>query len=224
MTTAFAVHLGVRHYGRRDNGFFARDLPVSMSEAANAFHRFAERRGFASTLLLDGTATFANLRQRVVDARHSLVAGDTFFVTFCGYGIGPSDVHGWILYDRPLRFESLFLDLCAMRQGVRVAVISMSCFAGWPPPGAASAMPGGASVVHLAACGAGELLSAHTTFAFDVVNACERNPRISFDELVMNLPHDDATPQVVHLGPRDAALRPFAVTHPRRAAARSLRA
>jgi len=231
MMNASAIHLGVRRYDRRDNGYLAPDLPAATLRSAEAFHRLAMQRGFESTLLLDEQVTFASLRDWVVKTVRRARTGATVMITFSGYGfnpylVAPSDAHGWILYDRPLRFESLFLDLCAMRRGVRVAVISMSCFAGWPPPGAAGAMSktGGASVVHLAACGGDELLSAHTTFAFDVVNACERRPPITFEELVAELPREGATPQVVRLGPRDAALRPFAITHPRGAAARSLRA
>jgi len=215
----FAIHLGVRRYDRRDNGNFAPDLPPSMLESAEALQRFGAGRRFISplgaetNLLLDSDATLFNLRRLVVAASEQMRAGDSLLVTFCGYGIlpdiaGPHGIRGWLLYDLPLRFESLFADLCAMPKGARVVVISISCFAGWPSSEKAAVEfhRDGATVVHIAGCGGDELLSAHTTFAFDLVAALDGHDDESFAAVLAKLPRSrGATPQIAFVSPRDSA-------------------
>ncbi|MEZ4363547.1 MAG: caspase family protein [Kofleriaceae bacterium] len=106
---------------------------------ARAMQVLADARGFTSLMLLHSGATLANVCSALERAASKLTAGDLLLLTYSGHGGSVSDRSGdepdgcdelWCLYDRPLLDDELHARLCAFAAGVRVLVVSDSCYSG----------------------------------------------------------------------------------------------
>ncbi len=123
--------------------------PGGLAEAdACALADVARQQGFcSSTLLLGPDATIARVHSRLRGAAAESRAGDLFLITFYGHG-GRKPVHtprssadsasrstlrgAWVLYDGSLDDAAMRAALAAFRPGVRILVISDSCYGGVP--------------------------------------------------------------------------------------------
>ena len=138
-----AIHLS-RNVYHED---FGSSLPPldSCNFDATAMRDIAQAANFAlggaQGLLCDAAATTSSLKLFLSGTANDLAAGDYLIVTWAGYGIavesGASATiwdRGWLLYGGALTLGRLF-DLLAqhLADGVRVLIVSDSCFSGNPP-------------------------------------------------------------------------------------------
>jgi len=211
MARKLSVHLAVRRYDRRDNGRAGRDLPPSIIESAAALQQLALSRAYVSpiagesNLLVDERATSANLVRFVDAAATQLSAGDSLVISFCGYGVLPSHlgagaVRGWMLWDRVVPLPAIVECLAQFSPRVRIAVISMSCFAGIDA-GAMRTKRNGPNIVHLSACGPDQQLDVSSTFGVDLADAVRRGVS-SFREIALSMKNGRSAPCATFLRPR----------------------
>ena len=107
---------------------------------ARDMEHLARLQGFVPSLLLSAAATAENITQRIGQAAGSLTAGDMFWVTFSGHGGSlAEDRDGdepderdetWVAFDRQLLDDELYRLFASFASGVRVVVVSDSCFSG----------------------------------------------------------------------------------------------
>ncbi len=115
---------------------------------AEAYAEIAASQNFKVTMLLTKEATVSNVEKAIKDAAATLVAGDTFFISFAGHGGQIPDTSGdealnsdnpfvvdsldetWCLHDRHFIDDEkrvLFLDF---KPGVRILEVNDSCHSG----------------------------------------------------------------------------------------------
>jgi hypothetical protein len=106
---------------------------------ARAMQAIADARGFTSRLLLGADATRPNLLAAMDRAVAELAAGDLLLLTYSGHGASLADCSGdepdgrdeaWCLHDGLLIDDEIHDRLCTFAAGVRVLVVSDSCFSG----------------------------------------------------------------------------------------------
>jgi metacaspase-1 len=106
---------------------------------ANDMAAIAASRGFASTTLLTAKATTTAVLTAINDAAKALEDGDMFLITFSGHGGKVEDRTGdesdgydetWCLFDAEMPDDQLAEQWAAFESGVRVLVISDSCYSG----------------------------------------------------------------------------------------------
>ena len=150
---------------RRAGDEIGRALCVGVGAGADArmFAALAVERGFAEPiLLLDGEATRATVRAKLLQMAALSEPGDLFLLTFCGHGgrmrtrvrgDEQQDVGTWQLYDGTLNDAQIKADLACFREGVRVLVVADHCGGGMPASRPSDLK---ASVLVLAACEEGK--------------------------------------------------------------------
>ncbi|HEY0993869.1 MAG TPA: caspase family protein [Kofleriaceae bacterium] len=138
MPQAISLHLGLNavdaHVYRGWSG------PLRGCENdARAMQAIADARGFTSRLLLGADATRTNLLAAMDRAAAELAADDLLLLTYSGHGASLPDRSGdepdqrdeaWCLHDGLLIDDEIHHRLCAFAAGVRVLVVSDSCFSG----------------------------------------------------------------------------------------------
>jgi hypothetical protein len=138
MPQAISLHLGLNavdpHVYRGWSG------PLQGCENdARAMQAIAHARGFTSRLLLGADATRPHLLAAMDRAAAELAANDLLLLTYSGHGASLPDQSGdepdkrdeaWCLHDGPLIDDEIHHRLCAFAAGVRVLVVSDSCFSG----------------------------------------------------------------------------------------------
>ncbi|MGN6110253.1 MAG: caspase family protein, partial [Kofleriaceae bacterium] len=106
---------------------------------ARAMQAIADARGFSSRLLLGADATRLNLLSAMDRAAADLAADDLLLLTYSGHGASLQDEGGdepdqrdevWCLHDGLLVDDEIHHRLCTFAAGVRVLVVSDSCFSG----------------------------------------------------------------------------------------------
>ncbi|HEU4403815.1 MAG TPA: caspase family protein [Polyangiaceae bacterium] len=113
----------------------------SAERDARAMARLAEEQGFDATLLLGDGATRADVLARVRADVASLDDGDFYLLTFSGHGVRVNRAAGarwdpdgkdeaWCLFDRHLIDDDLYDALAGARPGLRIWVLSDSCYSG----------------------------------------------------------------------------------------------
>ena len=139
----YSVHLAIEKYCYDADKCVGADLDHTL-DAGRIFYELAKCHGFKSALQLndvpqfcaDDVATKANLEKHICAAKKLVADGDYFIVTFAGYGLEPSildkssTVRGWYLDDCALTFTDLFALVGALGAGVRVLIVSNSCYSG----------------------------------------------------------------------------------------------
>ncbi len=246
MTRGRALHIGVRTYDANAHG---RDVPRVLAAEADAcaMAELTRHEGFvAAPPLCSAAATVAAVEAAIGQAQRDLMAGELFVLSFSGHGGRFADVfddptprppgghnrwpgdegdgrdEAWCLFDGVLLDDRLHELLSGFAAGVRILVVSDSCYAGTMLRSAltiASAPPEvGAEVLLLAACG-----DAQRTYARDdrglftgaLLRAWDggrfRGSHHDFlDAIRVAWPHA----QLAHLGssvPAFAARRPFTI-------------
>lgn len=137
--TAISLHLGLNRLDPAAYNGWDGALRGCVADA-EAMAALAQSVGFtASKCLLDEEATGEKLKYALGAAASSLVAGDTFFLTYSGHGSQTDDLDGdesdyldetWCLYGSQWLDDETRIALSAFQRGVRVIVFSDSCHSG----------------------------------------------------------------------------------------------
>jgi metacaspase-1 len=136
MSRALSIHIGVNTPAGRMGGF-----PLNQSEdAAWQMAVLANQAGYDSLLLLRGeSATRQAVHHALTGAAGMLVAGDSLLVTYSGHGTQVRDLNkdewggtdeGWCLGDDVLLDDKLSGYWRLFEPGVRIVVVSESCYSG----------------------------------------------------------------------------------------------
>lgn len=138
MPQAISIHLGLN--GVDPNVYRGWSGPLRGCENdARAMQAIADARGFTSRLLLGADATCPNLLAAMDRAAADLAADDLLLLTYSGHGASRPDRgsdeldqrdEAWCLHDGLLLDDEIHHQLCAFAAGVRVLVVSDSCFSG----------------------------------------------------------------------------------------------
>jgi metacaspase-1 len=138
MPHAISLHLGLNAVNADAYRGWSGPLRGCENDA-RAMQAIADARGFTSRLLLGAAATRFHLDAAMVRAAAELVAGDLLLLTYSGHGASWPDHDGdepdrydeaWCLHDGMLLDDEIHHRLCAFAAGVRVLVVSDSCFSG----------------------------------------------------------------------------------------------
>lgn len=130
MAKALSIHVGV---DAMDAAGTRR--PRSCTADARAMHALAVDAGYHPlALLLNEAATVAAFRARLAEAAQ-LARGDRLLLTFAGHGTAstPRPRHydeAWCFHDGTFVDDQVNLFLCELAAGVRVTVVSDSCYSG----------------------------------------------------------------------------------------------
>lgn len=146
MARGISLHIGLNridsaHYG--DDGSL-----IGCHNDAVDMQSIAEHLGYGRcSTLLDEGATAAGVKEELEAAASDLQRDDFFLITYAGYGGGlPKGEHRelsgvlnggatgrvrtWCLYDRMLSDDELYAAFAQFQEGVRVAILADSCYAG----------------------------------------------------------------------------------------------
>lgn len=138
MPQAISLHLGLNAVDARVYKGWSGPLRGCENDA-RAMQAIADVRGFRSRLFLGADATRPNLFAAMELAAAELGADDLLLLTYSGHGASLPDRNGdepdqrdevWCLHDGPLLDDEIHHRLCAFAAGVRVLVVSDSCFSG----------------------------------------------------------------------------------------------
>ena len=136
-----AVHIGI---DGPDPAHYGPIAPLRSAEHdARAMAALAETQGIEPRVLLLGCdATLEAVRDWIANAASVLVTGDTFLLTFSGYGaVLPAIDRTLCLYDQQLLTTLLYADLARFQPGVRVVIVEDSCSRIVTEPGGVRALP-----------------------------------------------------------------------------------
>lgn len=138
MTLARSIHVGLNAVDPQAYGGWAGRL-LGCENDARAMRELAGAQGFEPMLLRGADATRDRLLAAIAEAAAAMVAGDQLLLTYSGHGASLGDRSGdepdgrdevWCLRDGLLLDDELHERLCAIAAGVRVLVVSDSCFSG----------------------------------------------------------------------------------------------
>jgi hypothetical protein len=138
MPQAISIHLGLNAVDPRAYKEWEGPLRGCENDA-RAMRVIADAQGFRSKLFLTAEATRSNLLAEMDRAAAELAAGDLLLLTYSGHGASLPDHGGdepdqhdeaWCLHDGMLIDDEIHDQLCAFAAGVRVLVVSDSCFSG----------------------------------------------------------------------------------------------
>ncbi len=146
MPKGISLHIGLNrvdpaHYQGWDGELTACEFD------AKDMRTIAQKQKFASSrLLLSAEATAGAVIQAIIDAAKECRKGDLFWITYSGHGGQVPDTNHdektlrtglrdnldetWVLYDRQLVDDELYVLWGKFRQGVRILVFSDSCHSG----------------------------------------------------------------------------------------------
>jgi metacaspase-1 len=138
MPQAISIHLGLNAVN--PDAYRGWSGPLRGCENdARAMQAIAAAQGFTSQLLLGAAASRLNLLAAMDRAAAELAAGDLLLLTYSGHGASVADRGGdepdnrdevWCLHDGLLVDDEIHHQLCKFGVGVRVLVVSDSCFSG----------------------------------------------------------------------------------------------
>jgi metacaspase-1 len=138
MPRAISIHLGLNAVNTAAYGGWSGPLRGCESDA-RAMQVIADAQGFTSRLLLGADATRHNLLEAMERDAEDLAADDLLLLTYSGHGASLPDRGGdepdqrdevWCLHDGLLVDDEIHHQLCRFAAGVRVLVVSDSCFSG----------------------------------------------------------------------------------------------
>ena len=141
MAKGISLHIGLNHVDPNHYQGWDGALNACVADARD-MRALAKKRGFAgNTLLLDGQATAAAVSTALQDAAKKLAKGDILFVTYSGHGGQVRDTNGdekdndrmdetWVLFDRQLVDDEVYVLWGKFKAGVRILVLSDSCHSG----------------------------------------------------------------------------------------------
>jgi metacaspase-1 len=138
MSQAISLHLGLNAVDAHVYKGWSGPLQGCENDA-RAMQAIADAQGFTSRLLLGANATCPNLLATMDRAAAELAADDLLLLTYSGHGASLPDRSGdepdqrdeaWCLHDGLLIDDEIHHRLCMFAAGVRVLVVSDSCFSG----------------------------------------------------------------------------------------------
>ena len=103
------------------------------------FEKQLSLRGFKTELVETANATYKNVLSKLDEYANKAQAGDTVCIVYSGHGGNMYDDSGdeydrmdetWILWDRELRDDDIWLALKKFKKGVKVLLFSDSCHSG----------------------------------------------------------------------------------------------
>lgn len=138
-----SLHIGLnrvdptKYIDRTGQGW---DGPLDWCEKdAYDMTELARAQGFETSVLLTADATADNILRTIRTAAATLADGDIFWITYSGHGGYLPDTGGdegdkrdetWVVYDRQLLDDELYREYDAFAPGVRLVVVSDSCYSG----------------------------------------------------------------------------------------------
>ncbi len=138
MSNAISIHIGLNQVDPACYNGWSGTLSGCINDAV-AMKAIAESLGYTTMLLTDGNATSDRVIEALGRASQQLSAGDILLLTYSGHGGQVRDVNGddqdgrdetWVLYDRMLVDDELWLQWSHFAAGVRIFVLSDSCHSG----------------------------------------------------------------------------------------------
>ena len=138
MPQAISLHLGLNAIDAHAYKGWSGPLRGCENDA-RAMQAIAAAQGFTSRLLLGADATRPTLLAAMERAATELAADDLLLLTYSGHGASRPDRDGdepdgrdeaWCLHDGLLLDDEIHHQLCMFAAGVRVLVVSDSCFSG----------------------------------------------------------------------------------------------
>jgi metacaspase-1 len=137
MSHGNSLHIGLN---RVDPLHYKSDFPLSgCHNDARDMAAIAREQGFSAKILLDADATVQRVLSEIGQAAQALQSGDAFLLTYAGHGSQVPDRGGdekdgldetWLLFDRMLLDDEIYMELSKFAPGVRILVISDSCHSG----------------------------------------------------------------------------------------------
>ncbi len=139
MARGISLHLGLNevdpaHYDGWDGKLGACEFD------ADAMESIAKTRGVETTKLLTQAVTADAVKAAIESAAEALEPGDFFFVSYAGHGGQVPDTQAdeeedktdetWVLYDRQLVDDELYVLWSKFKPGVRIFLVSDSCHSG----------------------------------------------------------------------------------------------
>jgi metacaspase-1 len=136
MPSAMSLHIGLNVVDPSRYSGWNGQLTACVYDAQDMYG-YCASKGFASMILADDEAFSDNILARLRFAADELQSGDIFALTYSGHGgqvPDPREEDGqsetWVLYDRQLVDDEIYLALARFRPGVRIVVLSDSCHSG----------------------------------------------------------------------------------------------
>lgn len=134
MTVGRAVCLGLNVVDTGSPPYAGAFIPVlagCVNDARSMCEVLESRGGFQTpAVYLDRKATRAALAAALADAARDLRSGDLFVLTYSGHGMRTAAATAWVLADGPFASGDLWHAWHAFAPGVRVVVVSDSCYSG----------------------------------------------------------------------------------------------
>lgn len=135
MAKGISIHIGINqidsnHYDGWNGELFACEYDAKDIES------IAKTQGFESKLFLTQNATYAAVKEAIIQAATQLKKGDILLITYSGYGGQLPPCNGeetenrnktWILYDRQLVDDELYYLWTRFQKGVRIVMLSDTC-------------------------------------------------------------------------------------------------
>jgi hypothetical protein len=135
MPTGLSLHIGIERVDPAFHGTWETPLPSAVNDAW-AMRNIAHSNGFSTDILLTASATAEAILESIRRKANELKDGDIFFLSFSGHGANvpaESDIpagNAWVTYQRLLGHAELNDSLSQFKTGVRVVLVSDSCFSG----------------------------------------------------------------------------------------------
>ena len=138
MSRGISLHIGLNHVDPNAYNGWDGQLAGCINDAT-AMQQIASNCGFEPTLLTDAQATAYQVVSQINSVADVLEEGDIFLLTYSGHGGQLPDEEGfeedglnetWVLYDRELIDNELYLLWKRFKAGVRIFVTSDSCHSG----------------------------------------------------------------------------------------------
>ena len=139
MARGISIHIGLNRVDPAQYDGWDGALGGCINDATE-MSNIAQQNGFYPiTVLLDDQATSTQVLEEISSAATSLEAGDILFLTYSGHGGQVPDVNGdeedgndetWVLFDRMLMDDELYLLWSQFAPGVRIVMLSDSCHSG----------------------------------------------------------------------------------------------
>ncbi|MGI8814530.1 MAG: caspase family protein [Pseudonocardia sp.] len=147
MARGISIHIGLNSVDAARYGGWPGTLNACEFDAHD-MKAIAENMGFTPTMILTREATSDRVLGALQSAANELVAGDTLLISYSGHGGQIPDLDGdepdhadetWVLYDRQILDDELYVAYSKFARGVRIVIFSDSCHSGSvsrdaPPP------------------------------------------------------------------------------------------
>ena len=133
-----SLHIGLNRVDPVHYAGWKGELAACENDARD-METIARSQGFVTQSLLTKAATSTAVLSAIETAAKELVEDDFFLLTYSGHGGQINDVNNeepdgldetWVLYDRELVDDELYLMWSQIRPGVRIFVLSDSCHSG----------------------------------------------------------------------------------------------